>query len=400
MFCGEALSKEGVDVFLSFFYLLRTHGLHVSLEQWLTVLQGLRLNLHETSLSGFYALCRAAVLTSEADYDRFDQAFLAFFQGADAGDTLPEELLRWVEHPELGKKDLERLTKYTDLSIEEIEALFSRRLSDQDAEHNGGRKWIGTEGYTAYGNHGKSMGGIRVGGSSAWSSAYRTAGERRYRDWRGDSTLDSLQFQAAFRSLRQISKNPELEKTELDVDATIQKTGRQAGMLQVVYTYPRKNMLKVLLLIDSGGSMERHQKLCSLLFQSVSKAGHYKDLKIYYFHNCVERVLYKEPTLNYRQTVSTDWVLKNTPEDYRVIFVSDAMMAPLDLDSGGQSSGLNRLLKFKARYPHTIWLHPQPAPAEHSYWTQTFELLSREFDMYQMTLEGITQGMRKLMQNR
>lgn len=145
--------------------------------------------------------------------------------------------------------------------------------------------------------------------------------------------------------------------------------------------------------------MEQHQRLCSLLFQSASKAGHYKDLKIYYFHNCVEWILYTEPTLNYLNTVSTEWVLQNLGEDYRVILVGDAMMAPRDLVSHtGQISGWDWLMRIKAHYPHVIWLHPQPAPQTHSYWTGTFELLTREFDMYQMSLEGLTAGMRKLME--
>lgn len=147
--------------------------------------------------------------------------------------------------------------------------------------------------------------------------------------------------------------------------------------------------------------MEQHQRLCSLLFQSASKAGHYKDLKIYYFHNCVEWILYTEPTLNYLNTVSTEWVLQNLGEDYRVILVGDDMMAPRDLVSHtGQISGWDWLMRIKARYPHVIWLRPQPAPQTHSYWTGTFELLTREFDMYQMSLEGLTAGMRKLMENR
>lgn len=389
-------------MFLSFFYLMRSSGLRVSLEQWLTVLQGLRINLHRTTLSGFYTLCRAVVAGSEADFDRFDEIFLEYFHDTAQEDgALPEELLRWLEHPELAQADRDAQAASTGLQEKDVEELFAQRLEDQDGEHNGGSQWIGTSGYTAYGSFGKVMDGIRVSGESLWRSAYRVAGERRYRDWRGDNTLDSRQFQAAFQSLRQISGSSGAEKTELDVDATVRETGRRAGRLQVEYTYPRRNQMKVLLLIDSGGSMEQHQRLCSLLFQSVSKAGHYKELKIYYFHNCVERILYTEPTLSYLNTISTKWVLQNLGEDYRVILVGDAMMAPRDLVShSGQASGWDWLMRFRDRYPHIIWLHPQPAPTEHSYWTGTFELLSRKFDMFQMSLEGLTAGMRKLMENR
>ena len=304
-------------MFLRFFYLLRDSGLKVSLDEWLMLMQGLRMGLHGATMSGFYTLCRAVVVTSETDFDRFDQAFVSFFKDAAVGEDIPEQLQKWLDSPELSPAEAERLAKFTDLTVEEIEKLFAQRLADQDAEHNGGRKWIGTGGYTAYGNHGKNAGGIRLGGESVWRSAYRVAGERRYRDWRGDSTLDSRQFQAAFRSLCQVSRDTAQPKTELDLDATVQATCRQGGRLHMEYTYPRRNMLRLLLLIDSGGSMERHQRLCSLLFQSISKAGHFKDLKIYYFHNCVGNVLYEEPTLDYRRTVPTGQVLRSVGPEYR-----------------------------------------------------------------------------------
>ena len=355
-------------MFLRFFYLLRDSGLKVSLDEWLMLMQGLRMGLHGATMSGFYTLCRAVVVTSETDFDRFDQAFVSFFKDAAVGEDIPEQLQKWLDSPELSPAEAERLAKFTDLTVEEIEKLFAQRLADQDAEHNGGRK----------------------------------------RDWRGDSTLDSRQFQAAFRSLCQVSRDTAQPKTELDLDATVQATCRQGGRLHMEYTYPRRNMLRLLLLIDSGGSMERHQRLCSLLFQSISKAGHFKDLKIYYFHNCVGNVLYEEPTLDYRRTVPTGQVLRSVGPEYRVIIVGDGEMAPEELVQRKRwrsqfedaASPLDWLMKIKGRYPHVIWLHPQPVPQGNSYWTQTFRILEEHFDMYRLSLDSLTQGMKKLMQNR
>ena len=65
-----------------------------------------------------------------------------------------------------------------------------------------------------------------------------------------------------------------------------------------------------------------------------------------------------------------------------------------------ENSGLALLLALKRRYPHLIWLHPQPRPAYSSYWTQTFELLEKHFDMYQLSIDGMTKGMKKLMVRR
>ena len=395
-------------MFLTFFYLLRASGINVSLGEWLTLMEGLRMDLHDSTLSGFYTLCRSVLLHSEADFDRFDQVFLEFFKDVKHVDEVPPEMLKWLEHPELDLVELERLSEITGLSVEEIERMFAERLRGQDAEHNGGRKWVGTEGYTPFGHRGKQLGGIRVGGKSSYHSAYRVAGERKYRDWRKDNTIDSRQFQMAFRSLRQLSSNSDEPKTELDIDATIRKTCDNAGNLSIEFTRPRKNALKLMLLIDSGGSMDYYRELCSLLFQSVSKAGRFKDLKVYYFHNSPGKRLYLDPTLDWRNSVLTEWVMNNIPSDYKVIIVGDASMSMQELlpsynwwkSDVPENSGLALLLELKRRYPHIIWFHPQPRPAYSSYWTQTFELLEKYFDMYQLSIDGMTKGMKKLMVRR
>ena len=395
-------------MFLTFFYLLRASGINVSLGEWLTLMEGLRMDLHDSTLSGFYTLCRSVLLHSEADFDRFDQVFLEFFKDVKHVDEVPPEMLKWLEHPELDLVELERLSEITGLSVEEIERMFAERLRGQDAEHNGGRKWVGTEGYTPFGHRGKQLGGIRVGGKSNYHSAYRVAGERKYRDWRKDNTIDSRQFQMAFRSLRQLSSNSDEPKTELDIDATIRKTCDNAGNLSIEFTRPRKNALKLMLLMDSGGSMDYYRELCSLLFQSVSKAGRFKDLKVYYFHNSPGKRLYLDPTLDWRNSVLTEWVMNNIPSDYKVIIVGDASMSMQELlpsynwwkSDVPENSGLALLLELKRRYPHIIWFHPQPRPAYSSYWTQTFELLEKYFDMYQLSIDGMTKGMKKLMVRR
>ena len=395
-------------MFLTFFYLLRASGISVSLSEWLTLMEGLRMDLHDSTLSGFYTLCRSVLLHSEADFDRFDQVFLEFFKDVKHVDEVPPEMLKWLEHPELDLVELERLSEITGLSVEEIEKMFAERLKGQDAEHNGGRKWVGTGGFTPFGHRGKKLGGIRVGGKSSYRSAYRVAGERKYRDWRKDNTIDSRQFQMAFRSLRQLSSNSDEPKTELDIDTTIRKTCDNAGNLSIEFTRPRKNALKLMLLMDSGGSMDYYRELCSLLFQSVSKAGRFKDLKVYYFHNAPGKRLYLDPTLDWRNSVLTEWVMNNIPSDYKVIIVGDASMSMQELlpsynwwkSDVPENSGLALLLDLKRRYPHLIWLHPQPRPAYSSYWTQTFELLEKHFDMYQLSIDGMTRGMKKLMVRR
>lgn len=388
-------------MFLSLFYTLRDKGIPVTLSQWMTVLEGLKKGLHGSSLSGFYFLCRAIVVTSEAEFDRFDQAFLTFFGYHSEEEDLPEELLQWLEKPQLTREDLSRLAEITGLTEGEIEALFAKRLQEQKEEHNGGHKWIGTKGFTAFGNRGQKLEGIRVGGESLHKSAYRIASQRRYRDWRDDCTLDMRQFQVALQSLRQLSKGVDRTQSAFDLEGTIQKTSANGGVLSIQYTYPRKNTIKLILLMDSGGSMEPYQTLCSMLFQSVRKTGGYQDLQIYYFHNYPGKLLYRSPTLALKGAVETEWLLRNTSSDYRIIIVGDGEMSMRELVGGwGRSPGMDWLLRLKDKYDHIIWLHPQQAPVGHSYWTQSFRLIESQFSMYQLTLDGLTRGVKQLLVNR
>jgi hypothetical protein len=260
---------------------------------------------------------------------------------------------------------------------------------------------------STFGNAGLSPKGIRVGGQSMYKRAFRVAGERKFRDFRRDNTLDTRQFQVALRKLRQFSGLVDLPPTEFDVDRTIQDTANNGGMLKVRYKRPRENTVKVLLLMDSGGSMDYYTKLCSALFQAVSKSGHFKDLKVYYFHNCVYTRLYHDPMLSGRDSVLSDWVLSNLPGDWKVIFVGDAQMAPYELyggsyyDRGSQEDspkcGMDWLKRFRGRYPNAVWLNPSPRPNWGQYWSQTYDAIGQVFPMFPLTVEGLEEGMKKLL---
>ena len=195
-------------MFAAFFYLLRNRGLEISLNEWITLLEGMEKGLHRSTLTGFYHLCRAVVVKSEAEYDRFDQVFLEFFQGVPWKGDLPNELLDWLNHPaENLRADIEALRGrgFPDETLEELLKLLEKRLQEQTEEHNGGSYWVGTQGRSAFGNSGWHPGGIRIGGQGRHRTAMMVAGERRFRDFRKDNTLDTRQFQTAFRLLRQLS---------------------------------------------------------------------------------------------------------------------------------------------------------------------------------------------------
>ena len=150
--------------------------------------------------------------------------------------------------------------------------------------------------------------------------------------------LDIRSFQMAFRKLRQFSAKDEGPKTELDIDATIQKTCDNAGNLELVFSRPRKNTVRVLLLFDSDGSMRTYSRLCSQLFQAAHKSNHFKDLRVYYFHNCFYQDLFTNPSCNRKYRIDTMRVLNTIDTEYKVIVVGDAAMAPSELLSPGGAS--------------------------------------------------------------
>ena len=398
-------------MFVAFFYLLRQRGLDVSPNEWMTLLEGMEKGLHKSSLTGFYHLCRAIVVKSEVEFDRFDQVFLEFFKDIPFNGDLPEEMLEWLEHPsEDLKRTIEELMTagFPDETMEELLKLLQERLEEQDAEHNGGSKWVGTQGRTPWGNSGWHPNGIRIGGQGRYPTAMAVAGERKFRDFRKDNTLDTRQFQMAFRLLRQLSVQTESVDKELDVDSTIHDTCENAGSLQVRYKNPRKNTVKVLLLMDSGGSMEYYAGLCSMLFQAATKSNHFKELHTYYFHNCIFSSLFQGPQLWRSGEVPTEWVLQNFDSSYKVIIVGDAAMNPYELrekqfqwGKGTYApSGLEWLERFKKQYPYLIWLNPEPMPAKPDYWSQTHYQLGQIFQMYDLSAEGLEKGMKRLMVRR
>ena len=231
-------------MFVEFFYLLRERGLKISLNEWMTLLLGLEKGLHGSSLTGFYQLCRAVLIKTEADFDRFDQVFLEFFKGVPFEGELPEDLMDWLNHPtEDLQRSIEQLQAmgFQDETLEELLKRLEERLKEQTEEHNGGNYWVGTQGRSAFGNNGWHPNGIRVGGQSRHRTAMMVAGERKYRDFRKDNTLDVRQFQTAFRLLRQLSVQSDTTDREVDVDGTIHDTCENAGLLHVRWKKPRKN---------------------------------------------------------------------------------------------------------------------------------------------------------------
>jgi len=396
-------------VFLEFFYLLRARGLEVSINEWMALVEALDKGLAKSSLTSFYYLCRSVLIKSEADYDKFDEVFAAYFKDVQTPEELPDEVWKWLadEEEERALDDKGDEWSYIHRELQELLDLMDERLEEQKEKHHGGTYWVGTGGTSTMGRGGYNTQGIRVGGKSRHKTALQIAGERNFKDFREDKVLDIRQFQMAFRKLRQFSTRMDVEKTELDIDQTIDKTCEHAGMLNLVYEKPRKNTVKILLLIDSDGSMLMYSRLVNKLFQAISKANHFKDLQVYYFHNCVYDHLYTNPYCRYGEWVDTQWVLNNLDSEYKVIFVGDGTMAPSELHSRygnsyyslrNEEPGINWLMRIKRKFKKQIWLNPiRETEWEWVYGHKTLQDIKKIFPMFELTLSGLEAGIKKLL---
>ena len=400
-------------MFVKFFDTLKAKGLHVTLSEWLTLQDALDKNLCGSSLTQFYYVARMILVKSETDFDKFDMAFEECFKGVQSENEVTSQMLRWLDKSDMmdmvdeKERDFMNQMEETALTKEDIEQKFKERLRDQDSEHNGGSFWIGTMGKTQFGNTGGNMGGVRVGGQTGYQSAFAVVGARKYKDFRDDRVMDNRQFTMALRKLRQFSARLDIPETELDIDGTVNKTCNNGGCLQIVMQKPRKNAVKLLLLMDSGGTMIPYTSLLNDLFQSVHKSNHYKDVKAYYFHNCIYSKLYKTPECENGDWIDTDWMFRNLDSDYKVIIVGDAAMAPEELysDTGnyrgpnGGLSGYEWLKLVKRHYKKVVWMNPKMAPG-HAPWREAETAVKELFPMYQLTVAGLNQAMAKLMVNK
>jgi hypothetical protein len=394
-------------LFSGFFYFLKQEGIPVSLNEWMMLMEALDKGLAQNSLLGFYYLARALLVKSEAYYDRFDQAFQQYFKGIEASPEIAEKAMKWLERslPPLWMDPAQR-EKFSSWDLDTLRKKLAELLAQQTGEHHGGSRWIGTGGTSPFGHSGYHPAGVRIGGESLNLSAVKVAAERRYRDFRNDETLNTRHFELALRKLRTLGYRDEGPKDELDLENTIDATCRNAGYLKIIWTRPRKNTVKLLVLMDSGGSMDPYARLCAQLFNAVHKVGHFKDLKFYYFHNCVYEKIYLDPYCYRFASMPTSEMLQNLDQDYYLIIVGDASMAASELlmvggvidwyDFNGET-GLSWLEKLATHFTRSVWLNPVPQKTWTYAWgNETIKAISRVFPMFELTVEGLEQAVKKL----
>ena len=395
-------------MFVDFFYKLKDVGIPVSPTSFLTLQKALGSGL-VNSLEDFYTASRTVLVKSERYFDLFDQVFAHHFKGAEMPDREGlelDEMVRamleaWLKSPEdmaqllgIDESELNKLTP------EELIEYFKERLKEQDEEHHGGSKWIGTGGYSPVGHSGYHPGGMRVGGISQGKSAVKVAMDRRYKDYSLSGPLTHALVGEALKRLRNLM--PSGPKDQVNIDETIYETMRNGGEIEIVFDRALKDRLKIILAIDNGGwSMDPYIPVVQTLFDYAR--AQFKDLKTYFFHNTVYSNLWEDAT-RCKKPHRIEEFIRRDPET-RLIIVGDASMAPYELFASDGSihieerSGMPSIecLQFLAKaFPKSVWLNPVSA----SMWdyTRTIGEIRQVFPMFELTIDGLEEAVTFLMQ--
>ncbi len=388
-------------MFVPFVFELRRRKLPVGTQEAVALARALGEGLHDASLEGFYLVARALLVHREEHLDEFDLAFAQHFRGvAFDAKALTDEILEWLKDVKERRplSDEERSLLQA-LDPEELQRLFEERLREQTRRHDGGNRWIGTGGTSPFGRGGEHPTGMSIGGGGG-RGAIKSADARRYKGYRTDLVFDLRQVEIALRRLRAFVREGALE--ELDIDGTIDATARNAGELEVVVRPPRRPNTRVILAMDVGGSMDPFAHAVSQLFSAAKRATHWKELRTYYFHNCVYGRVYR--TENFSDPMPLADLLHQCGANYKLLFVGDALMAPYELlatsiDEQGQrpTAGLHWLHQMREHFPHSVWLNPEPP---NSWRGNTIEAVAQVFPMFHLTVDGLTEAVQTLTRRR
>ncbi len=392
-------------MFLPLFQTLRTEGVPVSLREFLGFLEAVAAGLVTYDPTGFYFLARTTLVKDERHLDRFDRAFAKAFEGLEAirADQVLEALdlpREWLE--KLAEKHLSSEERAAIAALGGFDALMEtlrQRLAEQKSRHQGGSKWVGTAGTSPFGAYGYNPEGVRIGqDQSRHQRAVKVWDKREFRNLADDVELGTRNIKVALRRLRKWARDGAAD--ELDLDGTIRATAEH-GWLDVQTRPERRNAVKVLLLLDIGGSMDPYAKVMEELFSAAR--AEFKHLVTFYFHNCIYEGVWRDNRRRWDAQTPTWDVLRTYGSDYKCIIVGDAAMSPYEiLHPGGANEHWNTeagqvwLRRVSKQWPHHLWINPVPETGwQHSHSTR---LIREIFDgkMVPMTLEGIGRGVRQL----
>ena len=388
---------------LSFFYLLRAGGMKTSVTEWLALLEALQRGLAGQSVDDFYYLARTALVNDESDLDRFDRIFGAYFKGVEdsLGDLfgdIPDDWLR--RQAELLLTEEERAQIESLGGFEELMQALRERLDEQKDRHEGGSKWIGTAGTSPFGAYGYNPEGVRIGQHESRNRrAVKVWDRREYRNLDDSLELGTRNIKVALRRLRKFAREGAAD--QLDLDDTIDKTARNAGLLDIRMVPERHNAIKVLLCLDIGGSMDDHVRVCEEMFSAAR--SEFKHLEYFYFHNFIYEALWKDNRRRDNEKTPTLDITHKYGADYKLIFVGDATMSPYEIAYAGGSvehwneePGAVWIKRLLNTYPKAVWLNPEPR--ERWDYTPSTKMVRELMDdrMYPLTIAGLEDAIRAL----
>jgi len=381
-------------MFIEFFYHLRRYGHKATITEWLALIKALALGHGRAHLGTFYHLARCLLVKRESDYDTFDRAFASFFHDVEDDLDITDELLDWLQDPIVPDISDEDRALLKAMDMDELLKRFKDTLNEQTERHDGGSRWIGTGGTSPFGHGGVNPAGIRIGGAGGGRSAVQVAESRRFQNLRSDRILDTRQIGLALRRLRRLNKDEGPE--ELDLDESINASARNGGEIELVFSPPKRNRIKLMMMMDVGGSMDPHTLLCERLFSAAHAANHFKKFDHLYFHNCVYEKLYTD--IGRWEGTPTADILKTLDHTWSVVFVGDAWMSPYELTHVGGAidyfhsnakTGLSWLQQIREKVPNSVWLNPERSP----YWNApSIMMIGQLFPMFELTIDGITEA--------
>lgn len=407
---------RGTKMFVDFFYKLKQKKIPVTTGELLDLLKTVRAFTEERAalnLNDFYNIARNCLIKDVKYYDDYDLVFASVFSSLKLGDTEFRKLLQeWLQKAIDKKLSEEQKKNAPHLSYEELLKELEKRLKEQKERHDGGNYWVGTKGTSPFGNSGYNPFGVRIGGEGGGKSAVEIASERHFADYRTDETLNVRHIKVALKRLRLLRKEG---MESLSVSKTVKKTCDNAGDLELVFEKNRKNNLKLLLLMDVGGSMTPYAKRVNKLFSAGHQLNHFKEFHYYYFHNIIYDYVYQDSSFYSR--VPIERLLKKLKPDTRVIFVGDAYMNPYELFQQSEYSsaynyffnsrynqeedeeltppktGLQRLEEFCNYFEKSIWLNPE----DRRLWrAPTIDAISAIVPMFFLSIEGVQEGIKEL----
>jgi uncharacterized protein with von Willebrand factor type A (vWA) domain len=388
-------------LFFNFLDELRTAGISASMKEHLILLEALDRDVIERTPEEFYYLSRAIFVKDEGLLDRFDQVFNKVFKGlltsyGDQITDIPEDWLKAVAEKYLTEEEMAEIKALGDW--DEIMETLKKRLEEQQERHEGGSKWVGTGGTSPYGNNGYNPEGVRIGGESKHKRAVKVWEKREFQNLDSTRELGTRNIKVAMRRLRRFAREGAQE--ELDIDATVRGTAKQ-GWLDIQMRAERRNAIKLLLLLDVGGSMDPFIKLCEELFSAAT--SEFKNMEFFYFHNCPYEGLWKDNRRRFAERTPTWDVLHKFPHDYKIVYVGDAAMSPYEITHPGGSvehfneeSGAVWLHRMTNTYPSSVWLNP--VPEKQWGYSQSTKIIKELMNdrMYPLTLGGLDDAMREL----